>query len=171
MGSTNWTVRTRASLSAIRACNGMCSQMSNPGTLVLIGLNSPRNSDGAAGLRSYMSMCEGPPARQIMITERGFKELPVSARSRSTWGKVKPPSPSAPTFKKSRRFMPSQKRRGIPKTSAWRFSLAQGLALKPAGLVPASDSMASIHGRELRVRFNPVVESGVPGFIPRVKGG
>ena len=37
--------------------------MSMPGTLVLIGLNSPRYSTGASGFRSYMSMWLGPPFR------------------------------------------------------------------------------------------------------------
>ena len=55
--------RTTDSLSIIFACIGKCSQMSMPGTFVLIGLNSPRNSAGASGLRSYMSMCDGPPGR------------------------------------------------------------------------------------------------------------
>jgi hypothetical protein len=55
--------RTTDSLSNIFACIGMCSQMSMPGTFVLIGLNSPRNSFGASGFRSYMSMCDGPPGR------------------------------------------------------------------------------------------------------------
>ncbi len=44
-----------------------------PGTLVAIGLNSPRNSAGAFGLRSYMSIWLGPPACQIRITD--FREL------------------------------------------------------------------------------------------------
>jgi diketogulonate reductase-like aldo/keto reductase len=33
------------------------------------------------------------------------------------------------------------------------------------------EAVRKISGIELRVRFNPVVETGVPGFIPRVKKG
>jgi hypothetical protein len=66
------TVRTRASLSAMRACIGMCSQMSKPETFDLIGLNSPRMSAGAFGFRSYMSMWLAPrEKRRAMLTEIG----------------------------------------------------------------------------------------------------
>ena len=61
--STELSERTTASLSHMRACMGKCSQIWTPGTLVAIGLNSPRNSIGASGLRSYMSMWDGPPPR------------------------------------------------------------------------------------------------------------
>ena len=37
-------------------CRGINSQTSKPGTLVRIGLNSPRYSIGASGFISYMSM-------------------------------------------------------------------------------------------------------------------
>jgi hypothetical protein len=60
---SNFMLRTIANLSAIFAWSGNSSQTSMPGTFVLIGLNSPRYSAGAAGLRSYMSMCDGPPLR------------------------------------------------------------------------------------------------------------
>ncbi len=59
----NFMLRMMASLSAIFACNGISSQMSMPGTFVLIGLNSPRYSTGALGFRSYRSMWLGPPLR------------------------------------------------------------------------------------------------------------
>ena len=55
--------RMAAILSHILACSGNSSQMLQPGTLVEIGLNSPANSFGASGFRSYMSMCDGPPGR------------------------------------------------------------------------------------------------------------
>ena len=45
-------------IAAFRSC-----VISMPGTLVAIGLNSPRNSTGAVGFRSNMSWCEGPPPR------------------------------------------------------------------------------------------------------------
>ena len=46
----------KTNLSIILAISGKCSPMSMPGTLVLIGLNSPRISAGASGFRSHMSM-------------------------------------------------------------------------------------------------------------------
>ena len=47
---------------------GNTSQISMPGTLVAIGLNSPRISAGASVLISHMSWCGGPPPRKILIT-------------------------------------------------------------------------------------------------------
>ena len=55
------TDRMMAYLSAILANNGNCSLISIPGTLVFIGLNSPRRSAGASGLRSNVSCWGGPP--------------------------------------------------------------------------------------------------------------
>ena len=55
--------RMMANLSIILAMRGNSSQIWIPGTLVWIGLNSPRTSAGASGLRSHMSMCGGPPGR------------------------------------------------------------------------------------------------------------
>ncbi len=52
-----------ANLSIIAAIFGNSSPIWMPGTLVLIGLNSPRISAGASGLRSHMSRCGGPPGR------------------------------------------------------------------------------------------------------------
>ena len=48
--STETMERMQASLSHMRACSGKCSQICTPGTLVSIGLNSPRNSVGRVGL-------------------------------------------------------------------------------------------------------------------------
>ena len=56
-------------MSAILACIGISSQISMPGTLVLIGLNSPRYSRGASGFMSYMSRCDGPPLKKIMMID------------------------------------------------------------------------------------------------------
>ena len=47
---------------------GNVSPMWMPGTFVSIGLNSPRISSGASGLRSHMSWCGGPPARKMLMT-------------------------------------------------------------------------------------------------------
>ncbi len=60
--------RMTANLSIIFASRGNTSQMSMPGTAVLIGLNSPRTSAGASGLRSHRSWCGGPPPRKTLMT-------------------------------------------------------------------------------------------------------
>src|SRR5439155_18347990 len=83
-----------------------------PGTLVLIGRNSPRNSEGASGFMSYMSTWLGPPPRQIMITDfrRASEATAPCARSRKRSDSANPPSASPPTRRKLRRDRPSQKR-------------------------------------------------------------
>ena len=48
-------LRIIATLSIFRANSGKCSQISAPGTLVLIGLNLPRMSSGASGFMSHVS--------------------------------------------------------------------------------------------------------------------
>ena len=50
----------KTSLSAAAASLGSSSQMWTPGIFVAIGLNSPRISLGASGLRSIMSMVRRP---------------------------------------------------------------------------------------------------------------
>src|SRR6185312_3841732 len=94
-----------------------------PGTLVLIGLNSPRISAGSFGLRSYISMWLGPPACQIRITDRrGELEDDWAARRRSKPGSVRPPRARLPTFRNERRLMPSQVREPRPMNSNIRIS-------------------------------------------------
>src|SRR5688572_8920751 len=95
--------RTTDSLSKILAWSGKCSPICTPGTLVLIGLNSPLTSAGAEGLRSYMSMWLGPPASHTRMIDLRFVLLP-SARALSKPGSVSPPSVSAPTRSIDRRF-------------------------------------------------------------------
>src|SRR5262245_27771953 len=83
--------------------------MSNPGTLVLIGLNSPRTSADASGLRSYMSMFDGPPPSRLMMSALGGAAwVPALARRRRTSASVKPATPRAPSRRKLRREMLSQ---------------------------------------------------------------
>ena len=55
--------RISAILSICRAVRGRCSPIWTPGTLVATGLNSPRNSAGASGLRSQVSIVLSPPCR------------------------------------------------------------------------------------------------------------
>src|ERR1043165_7424788 len=99
--------RMRTYLSAILARRGKSSQISMPGTLVGMGRNSPRTSDGASGLRSHMSWWLGPPDRwTLMIALEVVLPSRASARRRS--GRAKPPRPIAPILRKLRRAMPSQ---------------------------------------------------------------
>src|SRR5262249_50810870 len=76
-----------------------------PGKLVEIGLNSPRTSAGAFGLRSYMSMCDGPPASQTRITDfvLVLNDCPARARAANNPGSVSPPRPKAPILRNERR--------------------------------------------------------------------
>ena len=101
-GPTLWSavawcrLRMIAILSITRACRGNSSQSSMPGTLVAIGLNSPRNSLGASGFRSYVSMCDGPPPRKTWITAVSLDRLPRLAalrRRRSRSGSVRARQP------------------------------------------------------------------------------
>ena len=56
-------LRTIVYLSATLLSNGKYSLIWISETLVEIGLNSPRTSVGAVGLRSHRSCCPGPPKR------------------------------------------------------------------------------------------------------------
>ena len=59
-------------------------------------------------------MCVGPPASQTHTTEVFFTGLPAaaaSARAANKPGNVNAAGPSAPTFKNSRRVVPSQSRK------------------------------------------------------------
>src|ERR1022692_4459431 len=46
---------------------GKFSEISIPGTLVLIGLYGPRISTGALGFMCQVSSCDGPPTRNSMM--------------------------------------------------------------------------------------------------------
>src|SRR3989475_13046277 len=87
-----------------------------PGTLVLIGWNSPRISAGAPGFISYVSTWLGPPPRQIMITDfpRPSGATAPAALRRKKSESVNPPSASPPALRKLRREIPSQKRSEHP---------------------------------------------------------
>src|SRR4051812_19590819 len=128
--STEAMERTAASLSHILAWSGKCSEIWQPGTLVLIGLNSPRYSTGALGLRSYMSMCDGPPGRLIMMTDL-LVEPPLAAWRRSSSGRASPATPRAPIWRKLRRLWPSQKRWRDP----WKVNMIglRGGKVEPGG--------------------------------------
>ena len=100
-----------ASLSQIVEIRGNSSQIWMPGTLVWIGLNSPRISAGASGLGSKVSCCGGPPWSQRKMT---FLALPKVAPRRSfvealacdasSAGNERPSALSPPTRSNSRRL-------------------------------------------------------------------
>ena len=65
--------------------------------------------DGASGLRSQRSMCDGPPGRKMLISalrERPARPAP-SSRARSC-GRDRPPRAMPPILRKLRRAIPSQ---------------------------------------------------------------
>ena len=95
-------LRTTANLSAMAAWCGSSSQSSMPGTLVLIGWNSPRHSRGASGFMSYMSSWLGPPPREIMITlfEPTRSATWPAASSRNKSASANDPAESATDAKK-----------------------------------------------------------------------
>src|SRR5215469_4267909 len=73
---------------------GKISEISMPGTFVLIGRNGPRTFEGASGFMSQVSRWDGPPTsiRRMQLVSR-----PLLARpGRPTSGRA------APAFRKSR---------------------------------------------------------------------
>ena len=89
--------RITVSLSAALATRGNNSQKCIPGTLVRIGLKSPRISTGASGLGSKVSCCGGPPPRNKMIQDLARPNVPaactVSAANRSPTESPRQPNP------------------------------------------------------------------------------
>src|SRR5712692_5306693 len=114
--------RMSVTLSIWSASMGMTSLTSMPGTLVLIGLKSPRTLEGALGLGSQISMWLGPPCRNSMITDLAApKALPfdstlaaADAFQERNSGRFNPNKPAPPTRINSRRDQPSQVRTGRP---------------------------------------------------------
>ena len=96
-----------------------------PGMFVSIGWNGPRNSAGASGFRSHVSMVLRPPFRNRMIsdTSRFADFVSSSARacraSKSASDNPDPNSPATPTRRRSRRARPSQKPVGLFIISPW----------------------------------------------------
>ena len=89
---------------------GKTSQIWMPGTLVLIGLNSPRISPGASVLMSHMSWCGGPPPRKMLMTALCGADVSRPGFGAEDVGQVKAVAPKAkvPILRKLRRVMPSQ---------------------------------------------------------------
>ena len=79
------TERMTAHLSIAAASCGKTSQIWMPGTLVAIGLNSPRISAGASVLMSHMSWCGGPPPRKMLMTALWrVPDVPARASARKS---------------------------------------------------------------------------------------
>src|SRR5437667_5534355 len=106
-------------LSRCSAIIGMCSTIQVPGILVLMGLNSPRMFDGASGLGSQISMCDGPPCRKIITTLLADSQPRAPAyllaapawawsRQKKKCGRLRPIMPMEPMRSSSRRVGPSQ---------------------------------------------------------------
>src|SRR4030095_7455150 len=79
-----------------------------PDTFVAIGLNSPRNSAGAVGLRSHMSWCDGPPLKWTLMIALLELRTPAGASAPNTSASVRPPIVIAPNCRNERRETPSQ---------------------------------------------------------------
>src|SRR5579872_6729402 len=105
--------RTKAILSATRAISGNVPPSVTPGRTVDTSPVTLRNSGGAVILGSNVSTCLGPPPSHSQTTDVSLTCSPLSAalaRAAKSPGRESPPSPSVPTFKKSRRVAPSQSR-------------------------------------------------------------
>ena len=102
--------RTCPSSAAMR---GNCSQISMPGTLVLIGLNSPRISAGASIFRSNMSWCGGPPGRKIMMIALCERRIPARLRPAAFAAATARPAP-ARRFAGMTPRQPVAKAHGVP---------------------------------------------------------
>src|SRR5439155_24227208 len=99
------------------------------GLLVRIGWKGPRISRGASGFISQVSNWLGAPRLKIMITDCSSLPLATApmACSAARLERVKARAPSARTWRKSRRVMPSQVvREPLPET----FSIIRYLSPK-----------------------------------------
>ena len=81
------------------------SQIRTSGTLVAMGLNSPRTSAGAAGFRSHVSCWAGPPhmKSRMHAFARGRDAGSNALRACNSCGRPNPRRPSEPARRNSRR--------------------------------------------------------------------
>ena len=149
------TDRTSTILSAAAASRGMSSQISIPDTLVEIGTNSPRNSLGASGFRSKVSMCVGPPRRKILMIDRPVALAPALASALSKPGSESPANPAAPRLKNSRRVLPSQKVLADPNTFHMGGSSTAVTNLKPSDDHPVTGDAGSYTDQNLLINSFP----------------
>ncbi len=104
-----WADRRVVPRCASLANLGKCSQYWSPGTLVAIGLNSPRIASGAFGFMSQVSSWLGPPLRNTRMQASAEDEaeavaadlLASSALNKA--GKPRPHRPIPPTWSTRRR--------------------------------------------------------------------
>src|SRR5262249_27463142 len=104
---------------AIFAIMGKCSPISTPDTLVLMGLNGPRTVEGALGLRSQVSSCEGAPTRKSRMQLTSPFLLAPSAWFNPASDRLSVPAAMEPALRKSRRDSPEQVRGPL---FAWKSS-------------------------------------------------
>ena len=96
--------RISVNLWASLAMRGKCSQICSPGTVVGIGLNSPRYWSGDSGFKSHVSCCAGPPHMNNTMhafARRGGVLTAVDALKNC--GNPSPNKLNAPARKNSRR--------------------------------------------------------------------
>src|SRR2546423_8079721 len=105
----------------LAAIRGKTSQIWTPATLVAIGLNSPRISEGASVLMSHMSWCGGPPPRKMLMTALWLVWPGRDpARGMSASDKEAGPQGEGPLFRKPRRGEPGHSRFSAPQTGGRR---------------------------------------------------
>src|SRR3984957_17453522 len=105
-------LRTNENLSACFAVRGKFSEISRPGTFVLIGLYGPRISTGAFGFMSNVSSWDGPPINIKRIQFVSFGGVAAAARSANQSVRLSPRAASDPACRKSRLRSPSQNSTG-----------------------------------------------------------
>lgn len=113
-------LRARSTLGSFHAASmGRRELIGVPGTLVAIGGNSPRTSAGASGFRSNVSIWGGPPMKRRMhaLARPAPRATGVDAcvRARNSARKASPFGPRAPSYRNSRRELPSHQRCDEPR--------------------------------------------------------
>ena len=135
-------MRISANLSACFAIRGKISLISIPGTLVLIGLVGPADLGRRVRLHVPGVELTGPADQEqhdAVDVVVGRPRRRPSARRDRTGVRPKPPSPSAPACRKSRRVSPSQK---------WTALCASSLIIEPPE--PSNDTRAAAASPRVR---------------------
>mgnify|MGYP006162324325 CR=1 FL=1 len=94
-------LRISAHLCITFASFGKCSQIQMPGTLVGMGLNSPRMLSGASGFKSHRSMWLGAPQLKIKMTDLALPLVAAAVRLMLV------PAPASPIWRTSLSAPPS----------------------------------------------------------------
>src|SRR5262245_19729776 len=123
---------------AWRLTSGRCSVIRMPGTVVAIGLNSPRTSAGASGFMSQTSSWLGPPWSRNRMHER-TRVRGARSLARSSSGSDRPKAPNPPSCSKRRRVSAD----GWSGIGSTRQALRVGTRNLPAARsVPTGDTRA-----------------------------